>query len=47
LKELGATFIGYKEEQDYYIDTRPCIDLVSADSALRLRVSRDIQTGNT
>lgn len=47
LRELGATFIGYKEEQDYYIDTRPCIDLVSADSALRLRISRDIQTGRT
>lgn len=47
LKELGATFVGYKEEQDYYIDTRPCVDLASVDSALRLRISRDIQTGNT
>ncbi|MEM1645288.1 MAG: class IV adenylate cyclase [Ignisphaera sp.] len=47
LKKLGATLVGYKEEQDYYIDTRPCVDLASVDSALRLRISKDIQTGWT
>lgn len=42
LKKLDALFIGYREEHDYYIDTSPCVDLASADSALRLRVSKDI-----
>lgn len=45
LRSLGAIFIGFKEELDYYIDTRPCLDLVSADSALRLRISKDLQLG--
>lgn len=47
LRELGAVLISYREEYDYYIDTRPCIDLLSSDSALRVRVSRDINNGNT
>lgn len=47
LVKLGAIFIGYNEERDYYIDTRPCLDLVSKDSALRLRVSKDVITGAT
>jgi adenylate cyclase class 2 len=46
LRKLGAILIGYREEHDYYIDTRPCIDIVSTDSALRIRVSRDPQSGN-
>lgn len=46
LKNLGAKLIGYTEEHDYYIDTRPCVDLASADSALRIRVSRDLQSNN-
>uniref|UniRef100_A0A7C2ZNI4 Class IV adenylate cyclase n=1 Tax=Ignisphaera aggregans TaxID=334771 RepID=A0A7C2ZNI4_9CREN len=47
LKELGAVYSEYKEELDYYIDARPCVDLASSDSALRLRVLKDLQSGST
>ncbi len=40
LRELGATLVDEVEEEDYYIDLRPCIDLRSMDMALRIRISQ-------
>ncbi|HID80393.1 MAG TPA: class IV adenylate cyclase [Ignisphaera sp.] len=37
LKDLGATLIDEVEEEDYYVDLNPCIDLKSKDMALRIR----------
>lgn len=47
IEKLGACLIGYVEERDYYIDTRPCINLVANDSVLRIRVSRDLNRDAT
>ncbi|MEM1541918.1 MAG: class IV adenylate cyclase [Ignisphaera sp.] len=45
LRKLGAIFIGFYEEHDYYVDMRPCIDLMLVDSALRIRLSKDLVKG--
>lgn len=45
LRRLGAIFIGFYEEQDYYLDMRPCIDLMLIDSALRIRLTKDLING--
>ena len=40
LRDLGATLIDEVEEEDYYIDLNPCIDLKSKDMALRIRFTQ-------
>jgi predicted adenylyl cyclase CyaB len=45
LRRVGAVLVDVREEVDYYIDTKPCIDLVSNDSALRVRILKDSQVG--
>ena len=40
LLELGAVLVDEVEEEDHYIDLRPCIDLRARDEALRVRISR-------
>ena len=40
LQALGATLVDEVEEEDYYIDLNPCIDLKSRDMALRVRLAQ-------
>jgi len=40
LQDLGATLVDEVEEEDYYIDLNPCIDLKSKDMALRIRFAQ-------
>lgn len=45
LSTLGAQIIDIVEEEDTYIDLNPCIDVVSRDIALRVRISRSVILG--
>lgn len=42
LSNLGAELVGYREEQDYYIDITPCTGSMPFDSALRVRIAKDV-----
>ncbi|MCS7110967.1 MAG: class IV adenylate cyclase [Ignisphaera sp.] len=45
LKAVGAQAVDVAEEEDAYIDLNPCIDVVSRDVALRVRVYRSLLSG--
>ncbi|MEM0501590.1 MAG: class IV adenylate cyclase [Ignisphaera sp.] len=40
LRAIGAHIVDATEEEDIYIDLSPCIDMVSRDIALRIRIYR-------
>uniref|UniRef100_A0A7J3QFL6 Class IV adenylate cyclase n=1 Tax=Ignisphaera aggregans TaxID=334771 RepID=A0A7J3QFL6_9CREN len=42
LSKLGAVLIDFIEEEDIYIDLKPCIDMAARDMALRVRIYRSI-----
>ncbi len=47
LRILGATLVDEVEEEDFYVDLRPCIDLRARDMALRIRIKRSRLTKRT
>jgi len=46
LKELGAKLDNIIEEEDYYIDLTPCVDIRRSDIALRIRKSKSLMKGD-
>lgn len=45
LNDLGATLVDKVIENDFYIDLKPCIDVISRDIALRIRYVKSFMKG--